>query len=502
MLTNNVLFNCLTLLYRESLLPRGATDSSKDLVKTIINIDKELNKRMSLGRESDYLTEFTNLINDYIEQPDNYDETTLLEVLEFIHKDRLEHFHVIEKMIKAEMTQAGLKKSILSLRNRLNNFYKECEFKRLINVTQRNIAMNKLGDEGLQSYIAKLIVNLEALTTVSKGKDPAIIDEIDMSDENSIKTIVNKVVDQSDNTGVLRTGWKELNRITQGGFRRREMWVINALQHNYKSGTLQSLFVQLATLNIPIMKDPEKKPMILYISFEDNSDVYTEFMYKYMYYSENKVLPVMKDVTKEDVTSYLYKKLSCNGYTPVTMRVDPLRWTYRELFDKILEFEANGFEIHACIIDYLAKLPTTGCNNSGPGGTDVRDLFQRCRSFFSAKEICCITAHQLSTEAKQLIRNGIKEIDFVKEVAGKGYTELTKQIDQIVDGEIYIHIAKHQGRHVLTLQRGKHRIPTIISDAEKYAMIAFEPKAPLRENINDEGGDFDLDNTDDTNFTF
>lgn len=93
---------------------------------------------------------------------------------------------------------------------------------------------------------------------------------------------------------------------------------------------------------------------------------------------------------------------------------------------------------------------------------------------------------QLSTEAKQLIRNGVPEKTFVKDVAGRGYTEMSKQIDQVVDLEMYIHIAKLENGYGLTCHRGKHRVPSIIDDKDKYFILKFPNKAPIPEDVNDD----------------
>ena len=117
-----------------------------------------------------------------------------------------------------------------------------------------------------------------------------------------------------------------------------------------------------------------------------------------------------------------------------------------------------------------------------------------------------ISPWQLSTEAKQLIRNGVSDVNFVKEIAGKGYTELSKQIDQVVDLELYIHIANINRKPFLTVQRGKHRSPTIIDPDKMYFMLPFPHKAPILEDINEEGdtsvGDIDSKQENDLNFDF
>lgn len=496
MITQEILCCSLVLLYRENLLNQ-ALGSSGDLVKEIIQLDRDSIRKRPIGMDSNFMSELTNLIISYINHPEDYDKTTLLDTLEIIYKDRLDQFPTIEKSINAELTPDIIKKSIVTLRNRLMTFQKEYTIKNLINKMHREInIMGLKTDTTITQKALELIGNLESHVTSTEGKDQAIIDEIDMGSEESLKAVTEKVTQNAEAVGLLKTGWKQLNIMTQGGFRRGEMWMINALPHNYKSGLLQSLFVQFCIHNEPKLTDPTKKPVIMYISFEDNSDIYTEFMFKYLYCQEFDKIPNMKEISKTDMGAYISKRLTEKGYYAITMRVDPLKWSIRDLMNKIISYESSGYEIHACILDYLSKMPTTGCDHTGPGGTDMRDMFQRCRQFFTSRGTLCITAHQLDTVSRLLIKQDKNELEFssanisrqkefVKEVAGKGYTEISKQLDQIVDGEICIHIVREKEKSVLTMKRGKHRYPGLLREDDKYQELEFLPQRPPRENLND-----------------
>jgi hypothetical protein len=482
----DILIKCITLLYRERELSEKTgstpTDNSKDLVRTILQLIKSDNTKTFMGGESTIVDDLKNLANDMLVNPDNYDATNLMQSLEIILKDKPSLLKVIEKSFGSEKQTGVIKRNIITIRNMLNNYYKDQEIENLISTANFKIKTNRL-DISLKDFAAELVTNLEALSVSTKRKDPGIVDEIDVGDENGMDELINKVKNTKSEDGKLKTGWQDINAMLQGGFSRHESWTINALQHKYKSGFTQSLFMQLAKLNKPILQDPNKKPLITYISFEDDVEIIAEFMYRYLYYNENNELPDLDAVTSADIGRYIKERLGKTGYHVKIIRVNPSEWTFKDLFNKILEFEADGYEVHACIVDYLAKLPTTGCINTGPGGTEVRDLFNRCRNFFGSKKVLFITPHQLSTEAKQLIRNGVSDLNFVKEIAGKGYTELSKQIDQVVDGELYLHIGRYQKRPVLTVQRGKHRNPNILEEEKMYCMLPFPNKAPIKEDL-------------------
>lgn len=506
MSTVDLYIKIITLLVREiELGENNPNDNSTDLIKTILNLNKGKKLSNLSGGESDLLSDLKQLIITITNDPDSYTVEMVMESLSIILKDKQELLAIAKKAIEMDMTVSGLKKSIVALRKYLNNYYRDAVATETIMDAAYKLKTDRLDGETKQAFISRLITNLESLTLTTRSKDQGVVDELDIEDEDSMTNVLNVVKDQAEGVIKLKTGWKKLNEMLNGGFRKGECVVINALQHKYKSGFTQSLFMQLAMHNTPVVTSKDKKPLIVYISFEDNADVFTEFMYRYLYYNEFREIPDLTKVTPHDISAYIKAKLTRTGYNVKLLRVDPSEWTYKHIINKTLEYEADGYEVHAVIVDYLAKLPSTGCI-SGPSGVDYRDMWNRLRNYFSARSTLFISPWQLSTEAKQLIRNGVSDVNFVKEIAGKGYTELSKQIDQVVDLELYIHIANVNRKPFLTVQRGKHRSPTIIDPDKMYFMLPFPHKAPILEDINEEGdtsvGDIDTKQENDLNFDF
>lgn len=475
----DILLKCVLLLHRENELKRdnpAVLDTSADMIKTILNMYKS-NKRMILLTETSVTEDLKDLILDMINNPDSYDSSVLVQQLDSILGNKENERNAIVKQIETEITQQGMKRSIVTLRNYLNNHYKELEFNRLISQTMIKIKNNEL--EGpVQTYASNLISQLESLTLATTSKDPGIVDELDIVDED-IDRVFKKVKNQADNNGRLKTGWKELNEMLGGGLRAGETALTSAIQHGYKSGFLRSLFAQLCMYNKPVMKDPEKKPLALFISFEDDSDVILGFLHHYLYFAENNKSPDTKNLDGKEAASYVKERLTRNGFNIKIIRVNPSEWTYIHLFNKLLTYEAAGYELQILVIDYLSKLPTTGCNRTGAMGTDIRDLFDRVRNYTSSRGILFVTSQQLNVEVKQLLKNGISDKNLVKEIAGKGYYEGSKQIDQVVDLEIHHHIAKMGNGYVLTFQRGKRRYPEVIPDSKKYFMLPFPREDPV-----------------------
>lgn len=314
----------------------------------------------------------------------------------------------------------------------------------------------------------------------TKSKIPGIIDEVDLDNEKSFEQIAKKIETNNKSSSRMKSGWNGLNEMLGGGFRRGETVLLSALQHQFKSGTLRSLFCQLVQYNKPFPTQSNKKPLALFISFEDDVEIIFDFIYKYLKYSlEGEVVKEDKNNKNDENKSlkyfgYIKSKLEITGFKTLILRVRADLWSYQTLVDKILDLEDKGYEVQILVTDYLSKLPLTGINNTGPMGTGVRDLLTRVRDFCCEKNILYLNAHQLSTEAKQLLRNGIPAEELVQEIANKGYYEGCKQLDQVVDLEIYQHIAKiSKDNCKLTIQRGKRRFPEHIDESKRYFTLQF-----------------------------
>ena len=494
MLKFEILNKIIVLLHRERLLGLSNEQSSSSLARTIINNTDD--SRVLKGGEQDIIDALIAFILSFIENPESYDTETIVDNLTLIYRDRPSYLASIKELITREIQDDSIKKSIVSIRNQLHDYYKEQEAKKILysTIVKLNGKANK--NETFREIMKNMISKVNAFTCESSYKDPAVIDNLDINDSEALSSTIDELKESENGTNLMISGWEELNTALQGGFRRGDFVIIPALQHKYKSGFVQSLVVQLAMHNKPVMKDPNRKPLIAFISFEDNRTKYIEFIYKYIYYNEFKKLPRLKEIDKSAIVSYIKDNLTVNGYHVKLLRVNPNEWTHENIINKIYDFEAEGYEVHACVVDYLSKISLKSVVNPGPAGTALREMFANVRNFMSSRNILFITPHQLSTSAKQLltINGSATDIDFVKEVASKGYTEGSRQLDQIVDIEINIHIAELNGQDVLTVMIGKHRHASVIDDkSKKFFMLPFPKSAPILKTLNAPENKLNLD---------
>ena len=499
----DIIFKSITLLYRESFI-QDNPNSSNDLVRTVMKTIVTDGKYMMMGGSSDVTANLKKFTLDLCNNNDRpFDKEMIRQSVALILGENTNTLDILMRTINEDLETNKLNRVILTLKRYLNNYYKEYQISDILSNAHYRFKNNRSGIKSTNDFINNMVSALESLELTTKSKDPAIANEIDLGDDKSLDEVMEAVKDDGVTTSKLKTGWQALNRMTSGGFKRGETVTVGALQHKYKSGFTLSLFAQLAVYNKPQMLDETKKPLMLLISLEDDMSNVVDFLYRYLYNNEHNELPDFSKITAKEASKYVQEKLGVNGYHVKMLRVDPTAWSFKHLFNKIIEYEAACYELHSLFIDYLSMIPTIGCITTGPGGTDLRDLFRRVRNFCAVRKILHLTPHQLSTEAKQLIRNGVPDATFVKEISGKGYYSGSRQLDQEIDLELYIHIAKINGKPHLTVQRGKHRGAPILDEKFHYFALPFPKRAPILDDVNGDDTSYSPDGgSDDGGFEF
>jgi len=477
----------IILIYRTRQIDLQDND---DLIKTILGLINTNDNTYNFAgnNTTKNLKEFCYQLLEYKEPiPKEF----VLEHLGVILENDNKLFTTIKDNLEPDYDDANNKRVITAIVKYLNNFYKEHQAIELVSKMSYDLKFNRNKINNFSEYLKNMIAQLEPLTnTTSTLKDPALVNEVDFENLEEISTVFEEVKGQNNNKFIYKTGWQALNRMTQGGIRRGEFVTVGALQHKYKTGFTLSLFMQIATNNIPVMYEDEKdkKPLLLRISFEDSLTNNMQFMYQYLKAHDGVIIKKndFEHIETEEMSKYIVSKLTKNGFHIKMMRVDPSQWTYSNVMNKVMELEANGYSIHVLMLDYVTLLPTTGCIQ-GPMGSDKKDLIRRIRNFCAGRRITFITPLQLSSEAKMLLRHGVPDVDFLNVISDKDYYDGCKTLSQDIDLELYIHLFTHKRQNYLAVRRGKHRIPTVIDNDDKFFLLKFPGlNIPILEDLDKE----------------
>ena len=480
--TKLLLVTAISLLYRESQLP-AAGENSSELVRKIIEEIRLPEHSLTLDSERGTLHNLVSTIHYMCNQALDYqyDESELLQRLRVDTNNDSDLYQSFVDGIKETLDVNSIKKRCINLRRTLKNYFKDKKVEEIIGKAGYELKFKRENIKDIGQFIDNVSAQLEPYRIRDDKKDPAIISDVNFDDPSSIAAVYDGIKNKETAGTYLQCGWQGINRMTGGvGFRRGDLVVVNALEHHYKTGFSLILFIMFALFNKPVLKDPTKKPLLLRISFEDQTSDNMQFIYKWLYEDAERKPADLSLVSEEEMTAYVIGKMTQNGWHVNIKHVNPYDWAYTDLCNHVVELESEGYEVHVCAVDYLQKMPTKGCDGTA-GGEPLRNMFERVKAFMQARNILFMTPHQLSSDARMLIREG--RLDFVKELPTKGYYSGSKQLGQIFDLEFFIHIEKVNGKFYLTVQRGKHRKVEQTPLENLYCVLPFTPIGPILSDV-------------------
>lgn len=477
-----LLVKSITLLYRESLIPNQSENSS-NLVRTALEGLHIKDDGLTLSKGNEILTALKETTLEMCSNPidHEYEKLELLQRLQMNCGEDTLLYQGLVQGLEPEMSEASLKRTVLNIRKSIQIHFREDKVDEIVNMAASEFRFKRDKIKDLGAWVSELRTKLETFEQTVNAKDPAIVDSVSMEDAEAVQRIFASVKDEDSGTTVLRTGWQGINRAINGGFRESDTLVLfNALEHNYKTGASLSIFKQIAMYNTPSPRTPGKKPLLLRISFEDSIKMNFKYLYKNLKENETGKICTTNGVDDVTMAKYVQEQLSKTGFSVILMEVNPHLWTYKDLCNKIISLEAEGYEVVVCQVDYLYKLPTTFCDQ-GPMGTDVKNMFERVKSFFASRRCIFMTPHQMSTVARQRVRDG--QPDFLAQSVGAGLYSGSSQLAQILDLELFFHIEKLNRESYLGFQRGKHRQVGTTADEHLHGYLKFVKNGVIPDDI-------------------
>lgn len=393
----------------------------------------------------------------------------------------------LEQQLDREYDENKTKKVISSISGEFKSYLKEQEAMKVINRLSYDTKFNRGKISNFAKYLREQLSALEPYTVdYEQEKDPAIVEEVDFDNMSEVVKMYQAAQDINSGTNKYITGFDGVNNMTNGGFRPGETVGVGALQHKYKTGFTLSLFNQLVTINNPIMTEEDiakgLKPCAIRISTEDTVTDNLQWSFMYLKCADGEIVKP-KDLhkyTAEEMAAYVKQKWYEKGWSVKLRKVNPSEWSITDLHNYILALEAEGYKVCICVFDYLTMLPTHDCTQ-GSAGFDKRDQLRRVKNFMGARKTLFITPLQLSTAAKNKLKDGLPDSRFLKEIAEKGFYADCGQLDQELDIELYVHLVPHNGEKYLAIGRGKQRgFAVLENELDRFIYYKFpQPNVPV-----------------------
>ena len=493
---NLLLVKTITLLYKETTLEDKDMFSAR-LATEILDGIKLPDVGSDFDRYKETLVALRGTTKWLIElgETSSVDKTTLLQRIRVNVGSDEWLYEAFRQGIDETGDSDSVNHQVQALRRELTDYLASTRITDIMKRATHKLMFQPESIPNVPDFIRNITHELEPfLHSQGKYQIDGEVDSADFADPDSVYALMAKGHAHTSSEGVLKFGYQAFNRMLgiNGGGRRGECCVVSALQHNFKSGWVKNMFKHMALYNVPFMKDPSKKPCLVFLSLED--ELPETLLWYYVNLKENEtrqpvdmkathlLSPAEQEQFLRDAAQYVIERLSANGYHIIFKRIDPSSLTYDMLFEYLDSLKADGYEIHALVVDYLAMMSKRGLAVTTVG-SDIRDLWRRTRNYTSASDIFFVSPHQMSPAAKLLVRGNVE--DLVKEVANKGYYDGCSTLDQEVDLEVYLGKVKVNGNWYLTVQRGKHRgLIQQTPERDLYFVLPFNDVGGICDDIN------------------
>lgn len=478
------LVRLITALYYSSLLKKHNNDYHQEIIMYYTKIKAGSKSTLTLNSET-IISEALKLSIEWMINNSNepFILANLLHRFEINCATNTNSEYI--SLIKSQLIEVSAEEA----ERRLNGILKELryedkqdEIKRIILDANKRINFNTGTYINLNSTVRELIDNLSNISDSSDGEEVhSLLSRINFKDYNSVYQTVKKALETKSVEGMLNTGIVGLNKMLGGyGLSRGEYINFSALPHNYKSGILIDLALNIPRFNKPFLFNKDKKPLVLRISLENTAEQDIIVMYKKIYQLKYKADPIINNEAKpseediqkatEEVKSYFDQF----GYEFILEAHDANEFNIHDFFYIVNELIRSGYEIHLISFDYLKLMAENTKVVDGKLTTKILKTADMARSFCHPKGITLATAHQLSSDA-----NAVREanpIGFVKSIANSNYYEDCRSLHTKFDVGIVMNILEHaDGSSYLMLGRGKHRGGDGTPAKWRNPIIKFEP---------------------------
>lgn len=326
----------------------------------------------------------------------------------------------------------------------------------------------------------------EKVNSTFSERQSEVVVSVNTGNHESFFDIIETAKKENSAEGILKTGIQGLNEGLEpdGGFRRGKMYMLEALTNRGKSYAMGHILGSVGMYNKPMLRNPAKIATLLFESSEDTMDLVIMRMYKLACTVNNSLSGDFQTADTKNIVEVIADCFKKNGWFLIMNQIEAYKDNISNMFARVRKLELQGHEIIFYGYDYLAlqnidKVP-------GESKSDKLQLvYRRVRSFTAARGICFVTPHQLSPEAKKLLKelDDESEVYFAREVAGKSMTETSTKITNEVDGVICIHVAKTSQKSYFTGAIGKQRGEGCAPE-KRFFIYDIDPVLGLKHDIN------------------
>lgn len=254
--------------------------------------------------------------------------------------------------------------------------------------------------------------------------------------DNAVEVVADSIDKLRNPANKLKTGFKMLNRMFNGGFENGRVYSFFGTPKSFKSGTLLNMVMSVALANkadqIKTL-DPNKIPVIYYLTMENSMSESLDRMYEYVMGHSMSESDQSPEECVNELNKYSYEKTGIN-FVVEYRKNNEVSTDY--LYEVYEQLEDEGYQVIMVVQDYLKRIRASD---------HIEDLRIRLGAisdeftvFAKEKEIPVVTAAQLNRQAYVNVEKAISEnkSDIAKQLDRSQIAESAMIIENIDYGVI------------------------------------------------------------------
>ena len=501
-------FSTDTFITAVILLIKSKDEDVTDLVNQLLEMyaeEKKLHPDMDTPINNSFIELLTKLKSLPRTDEGRVEKSSL--IVKFLTDPAIKRDEIVNSSLKEvfEEAQRNENGDNALLKKRLSNSILWAKYNKATKkmYTKLNACASTLDEDKQEQYLNDAINTARSVVDLAKSSDRLLggaVERIDFASADSLQKSLN-LYRSRQVKGILKTGLQGLNLMlgSRGGFALGESVCMYALMHNFKSGMLMTIARNLARYNNPEVLKVPGKPLILFISLEN--EAYQNLFELYQTAYEQSTHESAEGKSDDFIIQFVQQYFTESGWNFIMERRNGAKFGYEDYVALIESYETQGYTVVASFLDYMAKMKNLstgfGTKNTYQG---LGELCANLVDYNKSKGILFITAHQLARNA--LAENKNKH-NMVKYFNVDNIADCI-QVSREMDMEMYLNIEKTATKAFLTVKRGKHRYMKNTPIAHQYFAYPFteygieddingEPKfvRDIYDDGNDDGNDID-----------
>lgn len=227
--------------------------------------------------------------------------------------------------------------------------------------------------------------------------------DINLSDDLLVSKLQEIIDEEKNPSSRIKTGIQHFNEMLGGGFEAERLYCLMAVAKGFKSGLMLNIAMWAKKYNKIKAKDPNKIPVIVYVSMENTIKETLKRSCVYSFGNGFKFsLYTSKQIQEMLVQSEIASKDGCQ----IEMLYRPDKSiTTADLNGILDDLEKEGKECVMLILDYMNRIRPANIRKNSETRFELSDISNELSTIAKVRSIPVITATQMNREAFRLLED-------------------------------------------------------------------------------------------------